>query len=157
MIKYYSITNNQVIEHDISKEEMKKVHYKLTPRQFYLLHELASKTPDSSDEETLNFIDRVLSDSKLSHSSNLKIIKAFLVGEFVVDISKRYFIHILPGDDTYLNLNSEGEPFLNDMYQWGTHKTIFTKNEIEDMKKEERFRGINFDECLEEAVEGEEW
>lgn len=157
MIKYYSITNNQVIEHDISKKEMKKVHYKLIPRQFYLLHELASKTPDSSDEETLDFIDRVLSDSELSYSSNLKIIKAFLAGEFVVDFSKRYFIHILPGDDAYLNLNSEGEPFLSDMYQWGTHKTIFTKNEIGDMKKEERFRGINFDECLEEAVEDEEW
>lgn len=155
MIKYYSITNNQVVEHDVSKEEMEKVYYKLTPRQFYLLHELASKTPDSSDEETLNFIDRVLSDSELSYSSNLKIIKAFLVGEFVVDFSKRYFIHILPGDDTYLNLNSEGEPFLNDMYQFGTHKTIFTKNEIEDMKKDERFKGINFDECLEEALEDE--
>lgn len=156
MIKYYSITNNQVVEHNISKEEMEKVYYKLRPREFYLLHELASKTPDSSDEETLDFIDRVLSVSTLSYSSNLKIIKAFLVGEFVVDFSKRYFIHILPGDDTYLNLNSEGEPFLNDMYQWGTHKTIFTKNEIEDMKKEERFRGINFDECLEEALEDDE-
>ena len=156
MIKYYSITNNQVVEHDVSQEEMEKVYYRLRPREFYLLHELASKTPDSSDEETLNFIDRVLSASTLSYSSNLRIIKAFLVGEFVVDYDKRYAIHVLPGDDNYLNLTLKGKPFISYMHPQEVFKSAFTKDEIEDMKKDERFRAINFDECLEEVLENED-
>lgn len=156
MIKYYSITNNQVVEHDVSKEEMEKVYYKLRKHEFEILHDLALDLSDSSDEETLNFITRLLSTSTLSYSSNLKIIKAFLVGEFVVDYDKQYAIHILPGDDNYLNFASKDTPFISYMQPQEMFKSTFTKDEIEDMKKDERFKGINFDECLEEVSEDED-
>ena len=156
MIKYYSVTNNEVVEHNVNGEAMERVYYKLNKHEFETLHDLALDLSDSSDEETLNFITRVLSASTLSYSSNLKIIKAFLVGEFVVDFSKQYAIHVLPGDDNYLNFTSEGKPFISYMYPREVFKSAFTKDEIEDMKKDERFRAINFDECLEEVQEDED-
>lgn len=156
MIKYYSITNNEVVEHSVINGEMGKVYFKLNKHEFEILHDLALDLSDSSDEETLNFITRVLSASTLSYSSNLKIIKAFLVGEFVVDYDKRYAIHVLPGDDNYLNLTSKGKPFISYMQPREVFKSAFTKDEIADMKKDERFRAINFDKCMEKVNQNED-
>lgn len=68
-----------------------------------------------------------------------------------------YYVHVLPGDEGYLNKISDDKFHLSDNSEWGNiDKNWFTKSEIEMMKQDERFKGINFDECLEEVTEDED-
>ena len=68
----------------------------------------------------------------------------------------KYYVHVLPSQEGYLNVFPDDEPYLDDNKEWGNAKTKFAKYEIENMKKDELFKGINFDECLEEVQEDED-
>lgn len=67
----------------------------------------------------------------------------------------KYYVHVLPIFEGYLNIFSNGEFSLDDNEERGAAKTKFTKFEIESMKYDKHFKGINFDECLEEVSEDE--
>ena len=67
----------------------------------------------------------------------------------------KYYVHVLPNQEGYLNVSSIDGVFLDNELERGGFKTEFTKSEIEKMKCDERFKGINFDECLEEVQEDE--
>ena len=68
----------------------------------------------------------------------------------------KYYVHVLPSQEGYLNVFPDDEPYLDDNKEWGNAKTKFTKFEIESMKYDKHFKGINFDECLERVEEDEE-
>lgn len=73
-------------------------------------------------------------------------------------IEPRYYVHVLPDHEGYLNANQDA---FNGLYfdtkkQWGGSQTKFTKEEIEELKKMPSLKGINFDECLEEVQEDED-
>lgn len=62
-----------------------------------------------------------------------------------------YYVHVLPTAQGYLNFRLEDmQPFLDDTTE-GWYKTKFTKTEIEELKQDPRFKGIDFDNCLEEV------
>lgn len=69
-----------------------------------------------------------------------------------------YYVHVLPICEGYLNVSEEGLGgiYFDTKKQWGGSKTKFTKFEIEGMKYDKHFKGINFDECLEEVSEDED-
>lgn len=70
----------------------------------------------------------------------------------------KYYVHVLPICEGYLNVENETPKgvYFDTKKQWGGSKTKFTKFEIEGMKYDKHFKGINFDECLEEVPEDEE-
>lgn len=62
-----------------------------------------------------------------------------------------YYVHVLPIAQGYLNFRlADMQPFLDDTTE-GWYKTKFTKTEIEELKQNPRFKGIDFDNCLEEV------
>ena len=71
----------------------------------------------------------------------------------------KFYVHVLPGtSEGYLNVSEDyPDDFCFDTKnQWGGSQTKFTKEEIEELKKRPKLKGINFDECLEQVLENEE-
>lgn len=69
----------------------------------------------------------------------------------------RYYVHILPTPFDYLNVRDDGTVSITDSRErvGASVKTKFTMAEIEEMKHDSRFKGINFNECLEEVKDGD--
>lgn len=63
----------------------------------------------------------------------------------------KYYVHILPSPVEYLNVRYNGRLSITTPTEGDGFKTKFTMAEIEKMKHDSRFKGINFDECLEEV------
>lgn len=57
---------------------------------------------------------------------------------------------LLPGNNGYLNVQSNNI-FLGDLEERDDTQTIFDELEIKKMRHDGRFRGIDFDHCLEEV------
>ncbi|GET05311.1 hypothetical protein SY212_03410 [Ligilactobacillus agilis] len=67
----------------------------------------------------------------------------------------RYYVHIVPTPVDYLNMRDDGTFSITTPTERAGFKTKFTMAEIEEMKHDSRFKGINFDECLEEVKDGD--
>ena len=63
----------------------------------------------------------------------------------------KYYVHILPSPVEYLNMKNDGTFSITTPTEMMGAKTKFTMTEIEEMKHDSRFKGINFDACLEEV------
>lgn len=63
----------------------------------------------------------------------------------------KFYVHILPSLCYYLNMRHDGTFLIADSMEAMGVKTKFTMAEIEKMKHDSRFKGINFDACLEEV------
>ena len=93
--------------------------------------------------------------------THYRLVKALVNRSFKTDseISEpKFYVHVLPICEGYLNID-QATPngfYFDTKNQWGGSKTEFTKFEIEGMKHDEHFKGINFDECLEEVQEDED-
>lgn len=84
------------------------------------------------------------------------LIKALVNHSFQTNfevIEPRYYVHVLPTKEGYLNVQPGNDLFLDDNYEWGNNKTKFTREEIQEMKFDEQFKNINFDTCLERVEE----
>ena len=70
-----------------------------------------------------------------------------------------YRVHVLPNANGYLTLCTSDDDIVSGSFlgqrdlgdRVSGYKSEFTMGEIEDMKKEDRFKGIDFDVCLEEV------
>ena len=85
------------------------------------------------------------------------LVEALVTQSFQTDFKisePRYYVHVLPTFKGYLNVDEEtsNEFHFDTKSEWGGSKTEFTKEEIEELKKNPRLKGINFDECLEEVL-----
>lgn len=87
------------------------------------------------------------------------LVEALVTQSFQTDFKiaePLYYVHVLPrAIEGYLNVDHDipNEFCFSTKYQWGKSQTEFTKEEIEELKKRPEFKGINFDECLEEVEE----
>ena len=62
----------------------------------------------------------------------------------------RYYVHVLSWDDeSYLKIVNDKSIFLYGKDEELGDQTRFTKAEIAVMKQDPRFKGIDFDNCLE--------
>lgn len=95
---------------------------------------------------------------KLDNYECLHLYTAILEQRFMANTELEryeYYVHVLPTAQGYLNFRLDDmQPFLDDTTE-GWYKTKFTKTEIEELKQDPRFKGINFDECLEEVKDGD--
>lgn len=88
--------------------------------------------------------------------THYRLIKALVNRSFKTDFEinePKYYVHVFPGYAGYLNVAPGNAYSLNDNEEWGNVKTKFTKFEIEGLKYDEHFKGINFDACLERVEE----
>lgn len=88
--------------------------------------------------------------------THYRLVKALVNRSFETDFEieePKFYVHVLAGEYGYLNVLPGNKPFLNSNEEWDDLKTKFTKFEIEGIKYDERFKGINFDACLERVEE----
>lgn len=100
--------------------------------------------------------------NKINEHQYIRLCKAIADGKFAIETKLKeplYYVHVLPQEpEGYLNANQEA---LNGFYfdtkkQWGGSQTKFTKEEIDELKKRPKLKGINFDKCLERVEEDED-
>lgn len=99
------------------------------------------------------------SEDGIDLETHYRLIKALVNRSFETEFKiaePRYYVHVLPTFEGYLNVQPGNELFLDDNSELGNAKTKFTKFEIEGMKYDEHFKGINFDKCLERVEEDED-
>lgn len=162
MVYYYKIdfkkgkfilTENNVDEHSVFLEDFEvEVLKKMLENSFF-----------NSPLKCLDYLRGALDmdeEDGIDVGSYYSLVKAIVNRSFQTDFEiaePMYYVHVLPGDEGYLNKISDDKFHLSDNSEWGNiDKNWFTKSEIEMMKQDERFKGINFDECLEEALEDDE-
>ena len=101
--------------------------------------------------------DRYASD-KFNENECIRFSKAIIDHRFVTDEElevPRYYVHVLPTEQGYLNIRLRDMiPLLGDTEE-GWYKMKFTKTEIEELKQDPKFKGIDFDNCLEEVEDDE--
>lgn len=160
MVYYYEIdfkkgkfilTENNVDEHSAFLEAFEvDVLKKTLENKFF-----------NSDLKRLDYLRGVLDmddENGIDVGSYYSLVKAVVNRSFKTDseISEpKFYVHVLPICEGYLNID-QATPngfYFDTKNQWGGSKTEFTKSEIEKMKYDEHFKGINFDECLERVEE----
>lgn len=163
MVYYYKIdfkkgkfilteNKNNVDEHSVFLEDFKiEVLKKMLENSFF-----------NSPLKCLDYLRGALDmdeEDGIDVGSYYSLVKAIVNRSFQTDFEiaePKYYVRVLPSQIGYLNAFSDDEFSLDDNEERGNAKTKFTKSEIEDMKCDEHFKGINFDECLEEVKEDEE-
>lgn len=72
----------------------------------------------------------------------------------------KYYVRLLASDnESYLRICRSSDNKVESIYFYGKEEeylreqTKFTKSEIEEMKQDPKFNGINFDNCLEPVEE----
>ena len=149
MIKYYAVLYGKLIECKVSKKTIEETYYKLSPSEYQYLNSISSGINYEYDEATVELMKQILHAGTLHVLSKLKIISAITAREFIVE-QKLNYVHVLPGNNGYLNVQSDNI-FLGDLEERDDTKTIFDELEIKKMRHDGRFRGIDFDHCLEEV------
>lgn len=91
---------------------------------------------------------------ELTENKCVKLCSAIIDKRFSTDEEleiPKYYVHVLPTEQGYLNIRLRDMlPLLGDTEE-GWYKMKFTKTEIEELKQDPRFKGIDFDGCLEEV------
>ena len=108
--------------------------------------------------ERLDCLRNFLEEGSIDLETHYRLIKALVNRSFETDSEinePKFYVHVLPICEGYLNIDKETPNgfYFDTKKQWGGSKTKFTKFEIEGMKYDEHFKGINFDKCLERVEE----
>lgn len=150
---YYNITEFGKFE----ERELVGVLYQYAVLEDYDLKPLKEvlQNPDSDTEgDYLRELTEVYNRNEINEWQYIRLCKAIVDGKFSIKTKLKeplYYVHVLPTRFDYLNVKHDGTVSIDDSTERGGFKTKFTKSEIEDMKCDEHFKGINFDECLEEV------
>lgn len=155
MMYYYGIDKNDNIVEDTSSivlpcfrlnetevnflVKMLKIERLNTPLHYLDYLRGAVEAIDGIDLTTYYSLVRVIIDRQFKTDFKIK--------------EPRYYVHILPTPVDYLNMRDDGTFSITTPTERAGFKTKFTMAEIEEMKHDSRFKGINFDECLERVEE----
>ena len=158
MVYYYKIdfkkgkfilTENNVDEHSVFLEDFKvEVLKKMLENSFF-----------NSPLKCLDYLRGALDmdeEDGIDVGSYYSLVKAIVNRSFQTDFEiaePKFYVHVLPTPFDYLNVKHDGTVSIDDSTERGGFKTKFTMVEIEKMKHDSRFKGINFDKCLEEVEE----
>ncbi|MGN9066655.1 hypothetical protein [Ligilactobacillus agilis] len=157
MLYYYEIDENDnfiLSGHDIHKRVVTLNEFQVKTLKRILGNDLLGNFLERSD-----CLRKFLEEGSIDLETHYKLIKALVNWSFETNFEiaePKFYVHVLPDNEGYLNVFPDDEPYLDDNKELGNAKTKFTKSEIEDMKCDEHFKGINFDECLERVEEDEE-
>lgn len=158
MVYYYEIDEygNFILSgHDIHEHTVT-----LNEFQVKVLKRILDNDLLSDFLERLDCLRNFLKEGSIDLETHYRLVAALVNWSFETDFEiaePRYYVHVLPeASEGYLNEDTPGGFYFDTKNQWGGSQTEFTKKEIEELKKNPRLKGINFDECLEEVPEDEE-
>lgn len=154
MVYYYEIDENGnfiLSGHDIHENVVT-----LNESQVKVLKRILNNDLLGNFLERLDCLRNFLEEGSIDSETHYRLVAALVDWNFETDFEidePKFYVHVLPGEYGYLNTLPGNEPFLNSNTEWGGLKTKFTKFEIEGMKYDEDFKGIDFDMCLERVEE----
>lgn len=120
----------------------------------FLVKMLKTKRRNTILEQLDYLRDALRSSAGIGVLTYYSLVRAIVDRYFKTDFKikePKYYIHILPSLCYYLNMRHDGTFLIADSTEAMGVKTKFTMAEIGKMKRDSRFKGINFEECLEEV------
>lgn len=159
MVYYYEIDENGnfvLSGHDIHERVVT-----LNESQVKILKRILDNDLLGNFLERSDCLRNFLEEGDIDLETHYRLIKALVNRSFETDFEigePKFYVHVLPICEGYLNVDQETPKgiYFDTKNQWGGSKTKFTKFEIEGMKYDKHFKGINFDNCLERVEEDEE-
>lgn len=154
MLYYYEINENGnfvLSEHDIHERAVT-----LNKSQVKVLKRILNNDLLGNFLERSDCLRNLLEEGSIDLETHYRLVATLVNRSFETDFEidePKFYVHVLPGEYGYLNMIPGNGPSLNNNEAWGGIKTKFTKFEIEGMKYDEYFKGINFDKCLERVEE----
>lgn len=155
---YYNITEFGKFE----ERELVGVLYQYAVLEDYDLKTLKKvlQNPDSDTKgDYLRELTELYNRNEINEHQYIRLCKAVADGKFVINTKFKeplFYVHVLPNQtEGYLNVDHETPNgfYFDTKKQWGGSQTKFTKEEIEELKKHPKLKGINFDKCLERVEE----
>lgn len=152
---YYNITEFGKLK----KRKCDGVLYQYSLLEDYDLKPLKEvlQNPDSGTKgDYLRELTEVYNRNEINEYQYIRLCKAIVDGKFSIKTKLKetlYYVHVLPTRFDYLNVRHDGTVSIDDSTERGGFETKFTMAEIERMKHDSRFKGINFDACLERVEE----
>ena len=151
---YYEITNEGKIEETNVEHPNSAVLFDYEVEKLEeIFAKYESKRYESKQAKMLRAVRNLHDTMKLDGTGYFRCSKAVIDGCFAMTArlgEPRYYVHVLPWDDeSYLKVVNDKSIFLYGKDEEFGERTRFTKAEIEKMKQDPRFKGIDFDNCLE--------
>lgn len=157
---YYEITNKGKVEETNTKQPNSAV---LTKREVEKMQNIFEEYEPFGTEGSyitmLGAVSELYETKQLDSMEYLHCSKAVVDGGFAMKTrlnDPKYYVRLLASDDeSYLRICYNSDNTAESIYFYGKRaeylreQTKFTKSEIEELKKDPRFKGINFDNCLE--------
>lgn len=156
MVYYYEIDDNEnfiLSGHDIHECTVTLNEFQVKVLKRILDNDLLGNFLERSD-----CLRSFLKEGSINLETHYRLIKALANRSFETDFEiaePKFYVRVLPNYEGYLNVFPDDDFYLDDNEERGNAKTKFTKFEIEGMKYDERFKGINFDKCLERVEEND--
>ena len=154
---FYKIDNGEFQETKLDEKEYVVL---LSKDEIKILKEIIKRAYSTETHELiLTASNAYMSNPKIENLSYVRIVKALVDHKFVTKTKLKdplYYIHVLPTAEGYLNFVKTFKYPLLRQNREGVdlgYKVKFTKAEIEELKRNERFKSIDFDNCLEEVEE----
>lgn len=154
MVYYYEIDENGnfiLSGHDIHERTVT-----LNESQVKILKRILGNDLLGNFSERLDCLRNFLEKGSIDSETHYRLVAALVDWSFETDFEiaePKFYVHVLPTFEGYLNIFPDDDFYLDDNEERGNAKTKFTKFEIEGMKYDEHFKGINFDKCLERVEE----
>lgn len=155
---YYNITEfgkfKERKHDDVSCQYALLEDYDLKP-----LKEVLQNSDCDTKGDYLRELTEVYNRNDINEYQYIRLCKVIADGKFAINTKLKeplYYVHVLPrADEGYLNANKDapGGFYFDTKYEWGESQTKFTTEKIDELKKYQELKGINFDECLEEVLE----
>lgn len=153
MMYNYNIDGNDNIVEVKSSINEPWVYLDKTDVEF-LVKMLKTKRRDTILEQLDYLRDALRSTNGIGVLTYYALVRAIVDRYFKTDFKieePKYYVHVVPGSLNYLNVMHDNRVSITSPIEDVCIKTKFTMAEIEKMKHDSRFKGINFDECLEEV------
>lgn len=154
---FYKINDGEFQETKLGEKECAVL---LSKDEVKTLKEIIKRAYSTETQELiLTASNAYMCDPKIENQSYVRIVKALVDHRFVTKTKLKdplYYIHVLPTAEGYLNfVKTFKYPLLRQNRETPNleYKVKFTKAEVEELKRNERFKSINFDKCLEEVEE----
>ena len=157
---FYKIDNSEFKETKLDEKECAVL---LSKDEIKILKEIIKNAYSTETHELILTASRAyMCNPNIKNLSYVRIVKALVDHKFVTKTKLKdplYYIHVLPTAEGYLNfVKTFKYPLLRQNRETPNleYKVKFTRAEIEELKRNERFKSIDFDNCLEEVEEDEE-
>lgn len=157
---YYEITKKGKVEETSTKRPNSAILTESEVREMQnIFNEYDIIETDGSYITMLDVVNELYATAKLDDTGYVNCSKAVIDGGFAMKArldAPRYYVRLLASDnDSYLRICRNSDDTVESIYFYGKEEeylreqTKFTKSEIEEMKQDPKFNGINFDNCLE--------